>query len=139
MGKRTLFCCLLMLWMSLLSGCGERATSQTPEDVHAAWVQALQQGDRSAALALVAEQPSQAAFVDERLRAIRDKITAASSPTGPLQSVEVRSLDDDGQQKTGVSIWRFQRRTDCYRTILTATPAGWKVVGWGTLLRCPDR
>jgi hypothetical protein len=125
--------------MSLLSGCDRQATSQTPEQVHAAWVQAMQQGDRTTALALAAEQPFQTAFVDERLRAIHDKMTAASSPAGSLQSVEVRGVTDDGQQKIGISIWHFEQRTECYRTVLTATAVGWKVLGWGTLLHCPDK
>ena len=138
MGTRTFFSCLIILWMSLLSGCGQQITSQTPEQVHAAWVQAMQQGDRTAALALAAEQPFQTALVDERLRALHDKMAAAASPTGPLQSIEVRGVDDDGQQKVGISIWHFAQRTECYRTVLTATPSGWKVIGWGTLLHCPN-
>ena len=127
---------MLILAMSLLFSCGQQTSGQTPEDVHAGWVQAMRSSDRAAALVLAADQPFKEAFVDDHIRTIRDKMTAASSRTGPLQSVEVRPVTDNGQQKVGVSVWRFQHRTDCYRTVLTPTSEGWKVIGWGTLLRC---
>jgi hypothetical protein len=127
---------MLLLAMCFLFSCGQQTIGQAPEDVHAAWVQAMRSSDRASALALAADQPLKEAFVDDHLRTIRDKMTAASSRTGPLVSVEVRTMTDDGQQKVGVSVWRFEHRTDCYRTVLTPTPEGWKVIGWGTLLRC---
>jgi hypothetical protein len=134
--KRTKPWCMLILVMSLLFSCGRQTVDQVPEDVHAAWVQAMRTSDRAAALVLAADQPFKEAFVDDHLRTIRDKMTAASSRTGPLETVEVHAMTDNGQQKVGVSVWRFQHRTDCYSTVLTPTPGGWKVIGWGTLLRC---
>jgi hypothetical protein len=129
---------IIILLVGTLGGCGRGiSTSQTAEDVHAQWVQAMRQNDRATLLRLAAELQFKESFVDASLRRVHDKMMAASSPTGRLQDVDINGVTDDGQQKVGVSVWRFTKRTDCYRTEMTPTDAGWKVSGWGTMLHCP--
>lgn len=133
---------LIVFGALLLAGCGGGAPSaapvqpmtDTPEAVHAGWVTAMQENNRDALLVLAAEQSFKAAFVDDNLKPLRSFLNAGKY--GALLKVETRSLTDDGASKIGVSVWTFERRTDCYRTILVIQDGAWKVTSWGVMAQC---
>lgn len=131
--------CLLVI-LSLLAGCGGGAvdgsnaggTTSSPEQVHAAWVAAMQHNDRAAALSLVAGIDSKTAFVDGELRRMQDTLRAAKD--GPLEQVTFQPVVDEGSGKLGVSVWHFAWRPVCYGTSLVAGDGGWKVSSWGIVV-----
>jgi hypothetical protein len=134
----------LMLFVALmLAGCGGSgaapipSTTDTPEAVHAGWVKAMQENDRNALLTLAAEQQFKEAFVDDNLGPLRSFVNAGKY--GALVKVEAQPLTDDGASKIGVSVWIFEKRSECYRTILAAQGGAWKVTSWGVMARCPEK
>src|SRR5437870_11609232 len=73
---------IIILLVGTLGGCGRgTSTSQTAEDVHAQWVQAMRQNDRATLLRLAAELQFKESFVEASLHRVHDKMMAASSPT----------------------------------------------------------
>jgi hypothetical protein len=132
---------ILLALTVLLSACGPTATAQTPEDVHAGWVQALRENDREALLNLAADSEFRETTVDGYLTRMQDYLThgytALGVNGGAFQSVDVLTIADAGQGKTGFSRWRFERVEICYVTTLTATKTGWKVLSWGQHANCP--
>lgn len=131
----------LALATLLLTACGTTTTAQTPEDVHAAWVQALRDNDRETLQRLAADGEFRDATVDGYLTRMQDYLThgyvALGVQGGAFQGVDVLPLADAGQGKTGFSRWRFERTTICYAATLTASDAGWKVLSWGQRTDCP--
>lgn len=131
----------LLVMTTLLTGCsGTNATSQTPEDVHAQWIAALQSNNRSALLNLAAEQDFKTSFVDDSVRRMQDYIANGYETGyvtgGAFQGVDVLELTDIGQGKTGWSRWRFADLSICYATTLTPTETGWRVLDWGQRSNC---
>lgn len=131
----------LSLAALLLTACGTAATAQTPEDVHATWVQALRDNDRETLQSLAVDDTFREATVDGYLTLMQDYLTrgyaAMGVNGGAFQGVDVLSVADAGQGKTGYSRWRFERTTICYAATLTATESGWKVLSWGQRSDCP--
>jgi hypothetical protein len=138
---RVLF--LMLLLACALAGCGggqallAAPATDTPEAVHEGWVAAMQGNNRDALLALAADQQYKAAFVDDNLGPLRSLVNAGKY--GSLVKVETRSLTDDGESKTGVSVWTFERNFTCYRTILATQGGAWKVTSWGVMAHCPEK
>jgi hypothetical protein len=131
---------IVVVLILVLAGCGGGAvdsgnvggTTSSPEQVHAAWVAAMQTGDRAAALSLVAGIDSKTAFVDGELRRMQDTLRAAKD--GPLEQVTFQPVVDEGSGKLGVSVWHFARRPVCYGTSLVESDGGWKVSSWGIVV-----
>jgi len=138
---RVLF--LMLLLAFALAGCGggqvssARTATDTPEAVHGGWVAAMQANNRDALLALAADQQFKVAFVDDNLGPLRSFMNAGKY--GALVTVETRSLTDDGESKTGVSVWTFERNFTCYRTVLAAQGGAWKITSWGVMAHCPEK
>jgi hypothetical protein len=134
---------LIVLVLLLLASCGSSsgAASQTPEEVHARWVEALRTNDRQMLLNLAAETEYKAATVDQILNRMQDYIkngyVATGVQGGPLEGVDVLPMEDSGQGKTGYSLWRFALARICYAAELIPTDTGWKVRSWGQRSRCP--
>jgi hypothetical protein len=126
--------CGLLLLLSLMSGCGA-TTPRTPEATHAAWIAGLRAQDRAALLALMPDRPLAALFIDDSLRSLGSRLTAATD--GPLEDVTLLPLDQDARGIRGVSAWRFRERTACYQTRLLFHAGHWTVTDWGLLARCP--
>jgi len=134
----------LVLFVALmLAGCGGGgaapmpSTTDTPEAVHEGWVKAMQENNRDALLALAADQQFKEAFVDDNLKPLRSLVNAGKY--GALVKVETQPLMDDGDSKIGVSVWTFEQRSECYRTILAVQGGAWKVTSWGVMARCPEK
>ena len=129
------------LFATLLVGCGGNSggsapsAATTPEEVHSAWVDAMKANNRDALLSLAADMQYKTSFVDDNLRPLQDRLRAAKD--GKLQSVDVRAPTDDGAGKIGVSVWKFEKHTACYRTVLSAVNGVWKVSSWGVMYQCP--
>jgi len=133
---------LIVLVLLLLASCGGgSAASQTSEEVHARWVEALRANDRQTLLDLAAETEYKAATVDQTLNRMQDYIkhgyVAMGVQGGPLQGVDILPMEDSGQGKTGYSLWRFASACICYAAELIPTGAGWKVRSWGQRSTCP--
>ncbi len=133
---------LIVLVLLLLASCGGgSAASQTSEEVHARWVEALRANDRQTLLDLAAETEYKAATVDQTLNRMQDYIkhgyVAMGVQGGPLQGVDILPMEDSGQGKTGYSLWRFASACICYAAELIPTDAGWKVRSWGQRSTCP--
>jgi hypothetical protein len=100
--------------------------------VHQAWVDAVRQHDRRAALALAASDRSVQVEAEAILDSIQQLIQSrsqAGSIHGSLRTVEVLGVRNDGTDKVGISRWRFQTMAACFYTHLRDTPDGWRVVG----------
>jgi hypothetical protein len=132
---------ILALASLLLVGCGGNSggsapnTATTPEQLHSAWVEAIKANNRDALLALAADMEFKTNLVDDNLRPLQERLRAAKD--GQLQSVDVRSPTDEGAGKIGVSVWKFEKHTACYRTVLSAVNGVWKVSSWGVMYACP--
>ena len=129
------------LFATLLASCGGNSggsvpdAATSPEQVHSAWVEAMKANNRDALLALAADMEFKTNFVDDNLRPLQERLRAAKD--GKLQSVDVRSPTDEGAGKIGVSVWKFEKHTACYRTVLSAVGGIWKVSSWGVMYECP--
>src|SRR5688572_9286984 len=100
----------MMLWsllLIILAGCGTSPNViETPEAIHARWLAALRNNDRTAALALISEDVAErATFVDQTLQTMQDLMTSPSSSTGALIVIETRTPTDEGQGKRVISVW----------------------------------
>jgi hypothetical protein len=135
----------LMLFVAFaLAGCGgttpaapAQPATDTPEAVHEGWVKAMQENNRNALLALAADQQFKEVFVDDNLKPLRSFVNTGKY--GALVKVETQPLTDDGDSKIGVSVWIFEKRSECYRSILAAQGGLWKVTSWGVMARCPEK
>ena len=132
----------LIVWsllLIMLVGCGTTtAVTETPEAIHARWLAAVRNNDRTAALALVSPDVAErATFVDQTLQTMQDLMTTPSSPTGALIVIETHPPTDFGQGKRAISVWHFANKTWCYATDLIADDMGWRVAQWGQIARCP--
>lgn len=129
------------LFAMLLASCGGNSggsvpnAASTPEQVHSAWVEAMKANNRDVLLSLAADMEFKTNFVDDNLRPLQERLRAAKD--GKLQSVDVRSPTDEGADKIGVSVWKFEKHTACYRTVLSAAGGVWKVSSWGAMYECP--
>jgi PBP1b-binding outer membrane lipoprotein LpoB len=126
---------VLSLAAVLLMGCGITSASgvaTTPEQVHAAWVDAIRNNDRTTLLNLAAEMDFKTTFVDDNVRSLQDKLRGTTY--GKLQSVDVQPPVDDGATKLGISIWRFEKYPVCYGTSMAQSDGVWKVTRWGVLV-----
>jgi hypothetical protein len=141
MHRLTIWAALSLLFACLLAGCGSQQTSQTPETVHATWVQALRDNDRTTLIELAADSEFKVSTVDGVLARMQDYIhkgyVAGGVEGGAFEGVDVLALEDGGQGKTGFSRWRFATVEICYAASLTPSAAGWKIVSWGQRLECP--
>jgi hypothetical protein len=134
---------LVLLALGALSACGHNnaGADPGPEVAHAAWVYAMRDNSRDAALALVAPMHgNEVVLVDgalQRMQQIRQDQSNGVVATGPLGGVDTLPLTDAGQGKVGISVWRWEQQTWCWETTLTPTEAGWKVTNWKQRLHCP--
>jgi hypothetical protein len=130
---------ILALLATLLLGCGATAdVTQTPEAIHARWIAAVRANDRAVALAVVEPgTPGREVLVDQALRTMQDLMTSPSSPTGALQRIDLQAPTNEGLGKHAISVWHFAKKTWCYEAGLTATAAGWRIISWGQIARCP--
>lgn len=120
----------------LMTACGGQASNQSPAEVHAAWIEALQNNDRQAAQALVA--PDSPVSVDRALEQAQYLVTLDTDRTGRLQAVDIEPPEEQGAGQIARSIWRLDKLTSCFRTTLAQTPQGWKVTGYeARLTGCP--
>src|SRR5436190_59770 len=80
----------------LLANCGGTSPTsagapgtapQTADEVHARWITAIREGDRTAARSLVVDE-AHAALAEDAIRTMQNYMTATTSPTGPLQDVQ---------------------------------------------------
>jgi len=143
---RTIIARLLptILILPLLVACGDAGSSADPgpEAIHTAWVAAVRDNQRAAALALVAPMSgNEAVFVDSalgRMQEILREQSNGSVATGALQGVDTLPLADAGAGKVGISVWRFAAVTWCWETQLAPSAGHWVVVGWKQRLDCPE-
>lgn len=141
------YLCWLSLVLSVvgLVGCraGGTAPAQSPEDVHAAWVNALRNNDRQAALAVMGVHGELGdAFAGQMLNQTQSMIANQRNRVrelGPLEGVDILPVVDRGAGKIGYSCWRFQQVTLCYGTMLAADGDQWGVTDWGTVKDCPNQ
>ncbi|MFL5805522.1 MAG: hypothetical protein ACJ8CR_27765, partial [Roseiflexaceae bacterium] len=99
---------IVLILILVLAGCGGGAVdsgnvggaTSSPEQVHQAWVAAMQHNDRAAALSLVAGIDSKRAFVDGELRRMQETLRAAKD--GPLEQVTFQPVVDEGSGTLGV-------------------------------------
>lgn len=123
----------------LVAGCDglndERTVaSQSADATHAAWIEAVRDGDADAALALLDPQLSERdQFAREAVTRMQDYLTSPASPTGALQNIAVEPVVDG----TGQSVWQFAHKRWCYRTELVSRSERWYVSRWGqTSVNC---
>jgi hypothetical protein len=123
----------------MLLGCSATIDiTQTPEAIHTRWVAAVRANDRAAALAVVEPSiPQREQFVEQALRTMQDLMTAPSSPTGSLQRIDLQAPTNEGLGKRAISVWRFAKKTWCCEAGLAASAAGWRIMSWGQVARCP--
>ena len=131
---RTLCTCIFVLLLASCGG-GERATD-TPEAIHTRWVQALRTQQRKVALDLAAGQPLKEAFVATSLATMRAKQDPTATG-GALENIEVRAPLAAGDRMSGISVWHFAQRTECWRTTLVAEDGRWQVSDWAQTTPCP--
>lgn len=113
----------------VLAGCGTHAqATQSPAEVHTAWITALRANDRQAAQALLANDA--AIGVDRALEQAQYLVTLDTPQTGRLQAVDVVPPVAQGKGQLAQSIWRLDRLTSCFRATLAETPVGWRVIDW---------
>jgi hypothetical protein len=136
---------LAMVTALALSACAEAdsvGADPGPEAVHAAWVAAVRQNERDAALALVAPMGgNEIVFVDSVLGRMQEILRDGSNgsvATGTLGGVDTLPLTDAGGGKVGVSVWRFDSVTWCWETQLAPSEGRWAVTNWKQRLDCPE-
>lgn len=129
---------LLTLILAACGGTGAPAAATTPtpetpataEAVHQAWVQALRDNDRAAALRLMAPGIDPA-YTDSRL-SDRAQMVAGTEMFGAFVELGPLELRDVGAGKVGYSTWVFEQRTECYATSLALVDGGaWRVTQSG--------
>ena len=124
-----------LVMLVALTGCGTSGQGgDAPEAIHARWVAALHAADRGTALALAAAQQDKAGFVDTSIDRMRAKKEAAGS-AATVQ--EVQPLTSTGAQRSGISVWVFGQRTECWRTTLVEQDGAWRVLQWAQATPCP--
>lgn len=135
--------CLVVLLAGLLSGCGTQggqatppSTMDTPTQTHAAWVAAMQAGQRETLLQLAADQEFKQAFVDDSAKGVQSMLGDATGQNGAYQSMNVQPPTVQGAQARAISVWTFEKRTMCYITDMVAVDGVWKVLRWGATDNC---
>jgi hypothetical protein len=129
MGRRRWI--LLVLGVVLLTACGNGGAaapaSRTPEELHTAWLAAMQQNDLPALLALISP-PMPDTLVMDRLRAFQKMLKGeefgAYTGRGPA------FIRADGAQQIGLSVWNTAQEPLCYRLDMAQMDNQWKVVNW---------
>jgi hypothetical protein len=114
----------------LLAACGG-VSARSAEQVHAAWLAALQANDREQALALFADTQFKELQVQPALNTVQNEMHRPVGPFGrggPLLSVRAVRMEDRGAGKRGWSRWQYANEELCHITDLTLTPQGWRVV-----------
>lgn len=117
----------------ILTGCGG-ATTRTPEEVHAQYVQALVKNDRQTVFNLTV--PEEQITVDSTLERFSDIRTGsgfyvyAKATQGSFIRAEPLALVEDGQGKMGISLWQWEHARRCYQVFLAQTDGGWKITKW---------
>lgn len=137
---RSILGLFILLLLTACTGGGSSAFGQssTAEEVHQAWVQAMRNNDRDAALAVAANMELKSAFVDSELNTIRGYVSGDRH--GALQSVDVRPPTEQGAGREGISVWRFERSIVCFATTMASENGSWRVTRWGTIGRgCPKK
>lgn len=134
-----LLSCLILALAALVAGCGatgpEQRAPASADAVHQAWVQAVRDGDLTAAERLADPTlPDPAAFARDAVARMQDYLTSAASPTGPLEDVTVEPVADG----VGRSVWQFAAKRWCYRAELISREGSWFISRWGqTSVACP--
>lgn len=129
----TVLAVLLLFALAVLAaGCGvtepEGSPQASADDVHAAWVQAVREGDTAATERLADPTlPDPAAFARDAVVRMQDYLTNPASPTGPLENVSVEPVADGA----GRSVWQFAHKRWCYRAELVSREGRWFVSRWG--------
>jgi hypothetical protein len=105
----------------------------TPDQVHRAWIQAMQSNDRAQAKALLVAEIQH--YLDAGLKELQSEMQPEA--LGPLTAaIDVQMPVAQGNGQIGMSIWPFARKTVCYQTSIAETPDGWKVTAFGRMA-CP--
>jgi hypothetical protein len=112
------------LLLMLIACGGSSADAATPNQVHRAWIQAVQANDRERARALLVAESQP--YLDAGLGELQSEMQGAA--LGPLTAaIDVQPPVAQGAGQIGISVWPFRKRTVCYRTRMAETPDGWKV------------
>ncbi|MBX0331082.1 hypothetical protein K2Z83_25860 [Oscillochloris sp. ZM17-4] len=138
-----------LLLALLLAACGSASSPQEtgldrsdPAAVNAAWVTAVQQNDRAAALALLDAGSEQAsAFnVDQYLGAVARHISPTDGKpdsAGAFLRAEPLDVREVGAGRRAYSRWVFEKKTRCYYAELAEIGGQWTVTSWyGTDTGC---
>lgn len=124
---------LLLLALAVLAaGCGaaepEGTAPASADTAHAAWVQAVREGDTATAERLADPSlPDPSAFARDAVTRMQDYLNNPASPTGPLENVSVELVADGA----GRSLWQFAQKRWCYRAELVSREGSWFVSRWG--------
>ena len=131
-----------LLGLALLTACGSgggRAGDTAPVShgaaaVHTAWLTALRTNDRDQALALFAAGSFKEAQVHAALSMMQQymfsQTTEGPYATGGLREVRAVKLDARGGGMAAWSRWIYAKQTNCHRTDLAQTQAGWRVTDY---------
>lgn len=103
---------------------------RAPEELHRAWVAALQENDRQTLLTL-ADASIPSAYIDSRLNHTYPLTQGKSDAHGAFNGVEVLTIVNQGKGKEGYSLWHFAKRKSCYGLEMAETADGWRVTQWG--------
>jgi hypothetical protein len=123
---------LLFALAVLTASCGvtepEGGPPASADAVHAAWVQAVREGDTAVAERLADPTlPDPIAFARDAVARMQDYLTNPASPTGPLENVSVEPVADGA----GRSVWQFAQKRWCYRAELVSREGRSFVSRWG--------
>ena len=128
---------IVLLVLAACGGDGSAASARnggSAEEVHAAFLAALRENDRTEVLALTVDD-QQALRADEFLQRVQAYIysTTTEGPHatgGNLSAVRVTGLEERGAVTHAWSLWQYTRKAVCHETQLTQTPHGWRVLGF---------
>lgn len=128
----------LLILAVLLTGCAAVAPTggvdrSDPAAVNAAWVDAVRNNDREAAMALYDAGSAEAnAFnVAKALdkMALYMTVEAGKWP-GTFQTVEVLDVREVGAGRQAYSRWVFSKETLCYYAAMSQQDGAWVVTSW---------
>lgn len=98
--------CAFLVIGIVLTNCSSMPTArQAPEAVHAAWVQAMRQNDRTTLLDLAADMQFKVAFVDDNLRAFRAQFALDAGDYRRVWQAQSRVCERRGADRLFYAAW----------------------------------